>query len=83
MARYRHKNGKIEAWARRPILEGEEVTISYRSCECSYPGLPWDVYLCRQQSLSDGYLFECGCAACESGVPGLESSLCLNQVGIP
>jgi hypothetical protein len=38
--RYRYKNGRIEAWARRPIEAGEEVTISYRNCESRFPGSP-------------------------------------------
>jgi len=77
--RYRHKAGRIEAWARRDIPQGEQVTISYRNCESRFPGLPWDVCTQRKSNLRS-YLFECRCELCTQGSPGVESVLC-NQNG--
>ena len=74
--RYKYNNGQIEVWARRDIEEGEEVTISYRSCGSSFPGLAWDVVTSRQQQLKRAYNFECTCSLCMSETEGFESSKC-------
>ena len=76
--RYRHKGGRVEIFARRDIAAEEELTISYRSCESSYPGLQWDVTTVRQQLLKNNYFFTCNCELCHQpkGIPGLESTLC-------
>lgn len=74
-------NGLLEVSSRRVIQQGEEITISYRTCQYGFPGLPWDTRLRRQQELRDEHFFECACVLCTNpSLYDLESLKCTTCV---
>jgi len=73
---YTISGGLIQVAASCQIPAGEEVTISYMMSPSAFPGLPCDLYEARQATLTNDYYFDCECAFCLRGYPGLEDAKC-------